>query len=847
MLKIYVSSTFIDLEDYRRMVNIVLRRLGHEDIAMEYYVAEDVRPLDKCLLDVSNANLYIGIFAWRYGWIPDAGNSDGLSITELEYRQAVASKKPCLIFMLSEKAPWPRMYIDKDTTRIDTFREELAKTHLTGPHFSSPDELGRLVAEALNKLGKTDNASPIFHNLPQPNYEQFVMRAKYMKEVMEGLKTRYPVITIEGFAGVGKTSLAIETGYIVLGLAKSAIPDPPKFTYVVWISAVDKPEQKEWLSEVVNEVLSTVSNNSSATPTPLNVREMRLVNELLQRNKVLIIIDNFETMPDPRLKKWMESVPSPSKVLLTSRVQLWQKAYPIRVKGLAKNEATRFISQEAKAKGITWDPKLLSLSDITGGNPQAIVLALGLMAGGRLSLNEIRNHIHLSTPKSIREVFNSLYSWSWSQITGQARCILLTLPLFSAGNSLAQKTANRTTGIRRLAVCKVSGLQEFEFDCALQQLVQYGLLEVDGKEGNIIVHPMTREHVSAKLAEAPAFHEEARNRFSNYYFEYVSNNIKRTTPCERYWNVLVNDNMLAIDIEWSNINEVLKWTSSTNPNGIFYDLLLLLVHYMDSRFLNQERIAYVKQAIEVAHTRACLEDEALLRLDALGWTYVEEDRLDDAYAEILQGFNIASQLPETNQTKRDLLALGLAWQARVMAEKDEPATAEKLVKEALSIPCSAWIQTRVYMVAGDIEFKSDNSEKALHYYQLAAGKIDYGEEGHGYQLEPRIGLAYLGIENGLQEAKRRFEILRAQDRIAIGRLYGEYGLALVAYKEKNKPKAVKMMQGIIQELSPKTKSNLLQKLIYKLFRDLEDDEKTLAELCDSAMDNVELEDLSINR
>ena len=45
MARVYVSSTFADLRDYREAVRLAIRRLGHEDVAMEYYVAEDVRPV----------------------------------------------------------------------------------------------------------------------------------------------------------------------------------------------------------------------------------------------------------------------------------------------------------------------------------------------------------------------------------------------------------------------------------------------------------------------------------------------------------------------------------------------------------------------------------------------------------------------------------------------------------------------------------------------------------------------------------------------------------------------------------------------------------------------------------
>ncbi|TFH05432.1 MAG: DUF4062 domain-containing protein [Methanosarcina sp.] len=41
MARVFVSSTFKDLEECRKKVSIVLRQMGHEDVAMEYFVAED--------------------------------------------------------------------------------------------------------------------------------------------------------------------------------------------------------------------------------------------------------------------------------------------------------------------------------------------------------------------------------------------------------------------------------------------------------------------------------------------------------------------------------------------------------------------------------------------------------------------------------------------------------------------------------------------------------------------------------------------------------------------------------------------------------------------------------------
>jgi hypothetical protein len=99
MAKVYISSTFTDLRAHREAVYKILRKLGHDVISMEDYVAADQRPLAKCLDDVAACAVNVGIFAWRYGYIPAQDNPERKSITELEYRKAAELGKPRLIFL----------------------------------------------------------------------------------------------------------------------------------------------------------------------------------------------------------------------------------------------------------------------------------------------------------------------------------------------------------------------------------------------------------------------------------------------------------------------------------------------------------------------------------------------------------------------------------------------------------------------------------------------------------------------------------------------------------------------------------------------------------------------------
>lgn len=49
--KVYISSSYEDLKEYREAVYDGLRKVKADAIVMEDYVARDQRPLQKCLKD----------------------------------------------------------------------------------------------------------------------------------------------------------------------------------------------------------------------------------------------------------------------------------------------------------------------------------------------------------------------------------------------------------------------------------------------------------------------------------------------------------------------------------------------------------------------------------------------------------------------------------------------------------------------------------------------------------------------------------------------------------------------------------------------------------------------------
>jgi hypothetical protein len=158
-MKIYLSSTFMDLERYRAIVGRALRKAGYDVMMMEEYVARDERVEFACKGDVVKCDVYVGIFAWRYGHIPNENNPERLSVTEMEY--VAAGEKPMtrLAFLLKDKARWSKARKDADLSRISDLRARLKSQ--CSAYFSSADELAVEVLAALRVHESTRLAQKI--------------------------------------------------------------------------------------------------------------------------------------------------------------------------------------------------------------------------------------------------------------------------------------------------------------------------------------------------------------------------------------------------------------------------------------------------------------------------------------------------------------------------------------------------------------------------------------------------------------------------------------------------------------------------------------------------------------
>ena len=82
--KVFVSSTYLDNKSRRKLVQDAVTMAEMVWHGMDLFTASTRPTVEECLRYVREADLLIGIIAWRYGWEPGGEKS----ITEMEYDAA---------------------------------------------------------------------------------------------------------------------------------------------------------------------------------------------------------------------------------------------------------------------------------------------------------------------------------------------------------------------------------------------------------------------------------------------------------------------------------------------------------------------------------------------------------------------------------------------------------------------------------------------------------------------------------------------------------------------------------------------------------------------------------------
>lgn len=148
--RVFISSTKKDLERYREAVTQALAENGYEPVGMEKFHASDESPVVDCKRQVAESQLFVGIYAWRYGYVPDGAKT---SITEQEFQQAFWLGRPRFCFLADESHPWPAAPAATEESaerreQLRVFKASVQEKEVV-ERFTSPEGLARQVIAAL--------------------------------------------------------------------------------------------------------------------------------------------------------------------------------------------------------------------------------------------------------------------------------------------------------------------------------------------------------------------------------------------------------------------------------------------------------------------------------------------------------------------------------------------------------------------------------------------------------------------------------------------------------------------------------------------------------------------------
>jgi NB-ARC domain len=445
-------------------------------------------------------------------------------ITSIVHKQPNKTKKAEIEQRIGEEigyAPtsvqrWQRGYVPPQI-EVTTFLVRYCVTHGRMDRFWAASILAQaqypnselLLAELFPKHLEHEVMTRPCHNLP-PRYGDFLGRQADQKRVLEGLASRWPLISIEGLGGVGKTTLAIETANCCLPGTTTALDLP--FTHVVWVSAKDKPEQKQWLNDVLDTVAQVLDHPYIAQLAQEYKADKVDILLRTPTRRVLLIIDNFETIEDHDLVQWLQKVPEPNKVLITSRHAQLRTVWPVHLSGLDEEDALILIRNHIARLGLealrsASTDTIRPLARVTEGNPKAIEMALGHVKYGGLRLNEVVDHLH-SASRTVNDIFKYLFDHTWEVLTPDARDLLQVVPFFV-------DTACKD------ALGAASGLAGYQLDTALERLVELSLLDVYEKSASGVprytTHSLVRAFVHAGFNSSVDWERAARDRWIAWY------------------------------------------------------------------------------------------------------------------------------------------------------------------------------------------------------------------------------------------------------------------------------------------------------------------------------------------
>ena len=475
----------------------------------------------------------------------------------------------------------------------------------------------------------------VSHNLPTADFDKFIGRKNEIAELQKALNHKRHFITaLDGIGGVGKTAIAIHCCEELLEKNQ----DVP-FEYIVWLSAKNTKLQNgkiiqleqsfEHLGQLLDTILIVLGFNEYINIDNLKEKE-KIVYELLDETKILLVLDNLETIKPDKLEAiwdFINEIPDPSKVLLTSREFPQSVPQTIRIENLSEEDSYQLINQFASEIGIS-DSYLQGIKNtvykLSSGLPIVIKSILG-----QIKLSKNINIIQKEIENNTDNISKFCFEQQLRMLDKEHKIVILAICLSTdilnhdalqlvVGDLITNSLVDIVQNLRNFSIIKINTtVEQTEYsilpiiknyalnyfkDNELASEIQkklndyYELKEVD----NYALLPVEAECISCEALIPRKIVDKAMNYAQSGEFEQADSLFKKATKeysLESYTWYMYSQFLAQYQGFYKEAINALKQAASLEQNYIYQkkmgDYYLKLANY-------QKSIQSYKEAYEIA-------------------------------------------------------------------------------------------------------------------------------------------------------------------------------------------------------------------------------------------------------
>jgi tetratricopeptide (TPR) repeat protein len=554
MLKIFLSSTYRDLAEYRMKAFDEINKV-FEGVGMENFVPDGSSPQEVCINQLKNSNIVIFLISPYYGSLmekctlldqckaecPMKTGQGRISYTHCEYKNTIVEGIPHQIYLISEG--WEDLLEIKDLPKNKIKIKKLKKQ----PFFS--DQSDDLISHYINirkeacqfrqEIGKkklwfeindtedVDTITKIKNHLAENllkwytdkkiYFSEFIDRREELNKLINGINNR---VEVYGVGGVGKTSL-IQVALLVESLKGRKI-------YVVGTSQTYasgsgyswfREKLKENYHEVIgdeimlDDIIDTlardfpdVADYKSEKP---KIKIDRL-SKLIQSESILLFIDDAHLAN----KEVEDFILKNKSIVLSSRRKTGLAQKEIYLVGIPKNDRKSLINLLSARYDLKLKPKIIDkIKEIGEGHP--ITTEILVKNFEKVNFDKLKSFkpetFMQANSRQIHEFLNRIVE----------EILKNNENAFKLARDLAIINTEISTNINREILGKVN--EDDDFFRAFNELIDTRILKKkEDQEGN---YEFTFKHIqeALKIDVDPNSHKKAIEYYKKKASEYGDN------------------------------------------------------------------------------------------------------------------------------------------------------------------------------------------------------------------------------------------------------------------------------------------------------------------------------------